>query len=797
MVKTYEESLRAFEELFEKNLNYDEVRNEDTTRFHLIDTILIDCLAWDKSDIKTEVSYDGQYCDYIFNTVRNIMILEAKKEGDYFDLPVGYKAGIRSIKVLCKENANLKKAIEQVLDYSLKRGVPYSIVSNGHQFVAFIAARNDGVPPLDGKAIVFPSLEYIKDNFLEFWNSLSKYAVSENRISQILIDSGIINIPSKLATKISDYPGFQIRNVFQADIQTLSELVLDDVIKSQDIEKQFLIKCYCKSGALSQYSLLSKEILNARYKYLFEGFVQTPVVDRDGINLDIFAEGIAKRPILLIGDTGVGKTTFIKNLIKVEGEEIFKNAITLYLNLGTEGVIYDSLKNYIIVELTRQLIDIYDIDIEEDKFVRGIYHFELQKFKKGIYGKLEELKPDEFLYREIEFLEDKIKNKVEHLKHSLIHISNARRKQIVIFLDNTDQRSTEIQQEAFLISQEFSENWPVTIFLTLRPETFHLSLQTGVLTGYHPKAFTISPPRIDLVLEKRLKFALEITKGEIPISSFGERIGIKLFKLNALIEIFLYSLEKNQDLLRLIENVAYGNIRSAINIVKQFFGSGHINTEKIVTIYENSGSYIIPIHEFLRAYIYGDNKYFDPDSSEMVNVLDIHYNDPREHFVVPYLLGLLNTIMKRNKDEGYVEITTIYEHLQKQKYTPQQIDFALIKCLNKNLIETSDRVKPINSSELPKSVRIASFGSYHILELMNNFVYYDAIVIDTPIFEDSFREKILNVHDIQDRLKRCGFFIEYLDKFWDNTLASDSFFDWNICSQNVKEHMKQIENRIK
>jgi hypothetical protein len=53
--------------------------------------------------------------------------------------------------------------------------------------------------------------------------------------------------------------------------------------------------------------------------------------------------------------------------------------------------------------------------------------------------------------------------------------------------------------------------------VALRPETFYRSLKIGALSGYHPKAFTISPPRIDRVIEKRLRFALRLTSGEIPI----------------------------------------------------------------------------------------------------------------------------------------------------------------------------------------------------------------------------------------------------------------------------------------
>ena len=49
-----------------------------------------------------------------------------------------------------------------------------------------------------------------------------------------------------------------------------------------------------------------------------------------------------------------------------------------------------------------------------------------------------------------------------------------------------------------------------------------------------------------------------------------------------------------------------GNVRLALDLVRQFFGSGHINTQKILDIYHRSGGYRIPLHEFLRAIIYDD-----------------------------------------------------------------------------------------------------------------------------------------------------------------------------------------------
>ena len=41
-----------------------------------------------------------------------------------------------------------------------------------------------------------------------------------------------------------------------------------------------------------------------------------------------------QRPILLVGDIGAGKTTFIWHLIKVSAKEILRDAVLLYVDLG-------------------------------------------------------------------------------------------------------------------------------------------------------------------------------------------------------------------------------------------------------------------------------------------------------------------------------------------------------------------------------------------------------------------------------------------------------------------------------
>jgi hypothetical protein len=64
MNQTYDNCFQNLEQLIIWNKDIEKNRNEDTTRFHLIDSILTECLSWDKSSIVTEPAHNGEYADY-------------------------------------------------------------------------------------------------------------------------------------------------------------------------------------------------------------------------------------------------------------------------------------------------------------------------------------------------------------------------------------------------------------------------------------------------------------------------------------------------------------------------------------------------------------------------------------------------------------------------------------------------------------------------------------------------------------------------------------------------------------
>ena len=803
MSSLYETSKDRFVALYEWYKKNKGTRNEATTRLHLIDCIFFECLGWDKrADCITEERYDGNYTDYTFVYPRRVLIVEAKKEGMYFDVPSDLSNGIYKIKTLEKDVPNLGKAIDQVANYCQQRGVPFACVCNGHQMVIFIGSRQDGQSPSEGKALVFESFDVMVNKFRLLWDSISKQGVLERNIQKLLLDSDESILPQKLSQITSRYPGVKNRNILQTDMQILADLVFEDIISAKELESQFLDKCYCQSGALSQYALISKKLLSKRYESLFLDIDHHPTVvpatNKKGISSELVAESFSRRPILILGDVGVGKTMFFRHFINVEAKEIFKDAIQIYIDFGSKAAFAKDIREFVLDEIERQFQESQHININEDSFIRGVYHGDILQFSKGLYGPLKETDPTEYKKKEIYFLEKKVLEKEQYLIAAISHISKGRKQQVVIFLDNADQRSDDVQQNVFIIAQSLAANWPVTIFLALRPETFHRSKQTGSMSAYHLKAFSISPPRIDHVLDKRLEFGKEITGGEIYISSVPVGVNIDFKKVGAFMSSIQYSLTASDELVECIDNMAGGNVRLALDYIKKFIGSGHIDTSKILSIIEESSSknYQIRLHEFLRTIIFGDNIYYDPSSSSIYNLFDINSPDPKEHFLSLIILQYISTHGIRSRSHGFLKYEELTNFLHSIGFSSTQFDSSISNLCKYKLIETAGRVKPIDADMPTTSLRITTVGAYHLQRLPYIFVYYDAISTDMPVIYREFREKILDVEYIQDRIDRGDILLAYLNACADQTLPPESGIEWKKMFSETKNNISFIRKII-
>jgi hypothetical protein len=771
-------------------------RNEATTRLHLIDSLVHGVLGWQKALVVAEERYAGKYADYSIGRPATRVILEAKREGIYFELPAGVGPGVMNLATLFTASAAFEEAARQVLTYCQERGVPIAVVTNGHQLVAFLASRQDGVPPLEGRALVFDSLSAIADEFKSVWDNLSPDGIDARRIHTTLGDEALSTPPAKLSGRIPDYPGFWVRNRIQTELKILADLVLEDIARAPELEEEFLRECYSSTNTLSEYALVSREILEARYSALTSiesEAVLTPARTGTSVSpnltMDVAAGSLGRRPLILLGDVGVGKSMFIRHFMQIDARAVLERSIVLSVNFGGEATLTEDLRGYVLERFVEQLRD-YDIDVEADKFVRGVYKADLRSFENSPAGRLKKTDPQEFERREIDLLERKVAARDRHLEQSMRYSSQTMKRQIIVFLDNIDQRDADIQEQVFLIGQSLAETWPATVFLSLRPDTFYRSRNVGSLTAYQPRVFTIAPPSIKQVIDKRLRFCAELVNNPaIRHELMPTALDQQAETLGTYLDIVARSFHQRPELVEFVDNLAGGNVREALGFLNTFVGSGHVNTRKILDIESADGNYVIPLHEFVRAIIFGDHEYFDPTASPVANLLEISTKDGREHFLLTLVLLHIERAGEVGRREGYVEIDEIMEFGQSLGYLPAQLDFALRHGVDKRLLQMGPR----REDAATRRYRITSVGAYTYKKLLPTFIYMDAIVVDTPIVDDAVANTIAHCREVEDRLERARVFVSYLDQQWTLVQRPDLPFDWTQVSKQLESDFVRVE----
>ena len=221
---------------------------------------------------------------------------------------------------------------------------------------------------------------------------------------------------------------------------------------------------------------------------------------------------------------------------------------------------------------------------------------------------------------------------------------------------------------------------------------------------------------------------------------------------------------------------------------------------------ESGDNYIIPVHEFSKSALLGEYSHFHEDSSIAMNIYDVRFPDKREHFLVLLIIAFLGYDEKHRDHDGFVTTSRIFKELQDKSFTRDQIDAAIRRATNKKLIETSQRVTFDEqyttdiSSDLPFAFRITTIGAYHLRKWAGSFAYIDAMVFDTPIFDENVAEivlKDLELFDISKRHERSIAFRTYLTACWHESGINVPYFEWNNIVKAGQNSFDSVEKFIR
>ena len=790
--------LKAFQDSLQQINEQGDTLNEAATRLRIINTILFDVLDWTKLEVDVEKHNRAGYADYVMLCAgKPVLVLEAKKKGIPFAIEgVIFEPRPYTFDFVAKESRAAAAALEQAMGYAVNLGSRYVAITNGFQWLLALTFVEDQ-PLSDRLVYVFESYSAIENRFRCFAECFSKEALSSNVILPRLTDSLQQPPPAKLSASMPGYPMAGTRNAYQNELSYVLDYVWN-LMSKEEASCEFVKNCYVSPTAHSETIALVREILSRR-KTEDEMIAENPIENITGLSGKLPSLP-SEKPFVILGEIGRGKTSFLKHLRYVAAHDILNNYIQIDINFLDRPDNAAEVPAFVYSEIEKQLLEIYDINVGANSFVRGVLNRELKALRDTPQGAAYDEESPEYKEFELNYISEFMKDKHSYLKMAFQHLKKGRNQSLAIFFDNLDRRPINIQEEAFLKSSAIARDWACLVFVCLRPVTFHKSQESGVLDTIAPRTFTVSHPNLSLVLKKRFAYAKSIAEGkrlpaQISAGSGDKHIAFKLPHVALILDSCEFSARKRHGIIPMLESVSNGNIRKMLSLTKEILCSGHLDTLKIVNRIEEDGSYTIPDFEGIKALMYGEYMHYDSEKSPFINLFDVLNSDLNQHFIRLSMLSYLSSVPSDGADAGFVDRSKLNVFLNASGYSLQSIESAVSLLGRKELVKFPV-VDPAETGASQR-IKITSLGRFHIFNLVMTFQYLDAVLVDTPIMNDEVRSAIRDVFSIRDRLDRTQAFLSYLDDAGKCIEEGSVQKIWKNISETARDELADIERRIK
>ncbi len=751
------------------NQVYTDLLSESDTRSKLIDFIFKDILGWSENNIRREGHVDSGYFDYIISLNNFQFVVEAKKQAVVFNVPI--KGRRHKIKSLYKEN---KEVFDQIRGYLLDIGLTHGVITNGTQFIISKFVNIDGTSWKDNDALLFQSLEKLEENFIDFYNLISYEAIEQNGRIKIQVPP---EFSQSLINEISNRNQELYRNDFSSKLLPVIDKIFNEIGNTDDIDtnRSLLESCYVPSIDIHKYSGELAGLFLDLPPSFDSKISKAKQTDQVTINIkkDIGSNTNIPSPIILIGGKGAGKTTFIRYFFNVvlsnkESREIpsvyldFRNYT--HQQIDDTASIYKTILNSLLIE--HDYLNLGDYSI-----LKQIFKHELELKLKGVFSTVTDK----------EILEEKISNYISELTNDpmgyLISISKYlqkfQRRKLCLIFDNADQLDNESQKKIFLLSQSLRGTLSSIVFVSLREGYFYQWKNKPPFDAFHSNIYHISAPPYSSVLKKRILYIINKVVFD-PIHTFVDNKTID-FGNKTLKDFFknmyhtLFSTSSNSEIMRYLEQTSYPNIRKGLEEMNNFLVSGHTKIDSYITSQPN-----IPIWEFVKSIGLNNKLYYMHKTSAIYNIF--YPNHPAsDHFIKIRILKYLFDIAKsKGFKEEFISTESIIETFVLASYSRDCVIDEIDSLLQNHLLMSDNHHSDI---ELPDkittdtSIQISNRGLYYFNDLIYRFHYLDLVLQDTPIFNKTIYDSMLEnfaksdtsgKRSLTKRVKTVEIFISYL-----------------------------------
>jgi len=763
--------------------------SEADTRAKIIDKILTEVLGWPEKAIQRERHVHEGYLDYELEVHKKPLItIEAKKAGTPFVFPIQERIH-RSLKLSGSilTISEIQEAISQVRTYCDGAGIRYAVATNGYAWIIFRAIRED-MGWHEGNAMVFPSLEYAIENFTLFWNILSYEAVWAGSLDDEFGSKLRVSRESHRVINIlfnADLP--LQRNRLNMQLQPLVRYIFEDITGDNQLE--ILQSCYVHYGSLR---IVARDI-EATITDTIPQFLRREGVEplfqskRDagafGKMVTTSTELTTGELCLLLGGIGSGKTTFLKRYQLTVGRDVLaKHTLWFHIDFLKAPDDPECVELFVWQTILEQLRDRYaQYGLERRRNLRRAYKKDLEVLEESA---LRPYKQSATQYEEklAEYLGKWQSDTANYVPRLLNTCEPRQNRKVVLFIDNVDQLSPESQAKTFLLSQRITRSIGSLTIVAMREESYYTASVQKSFTAYTSRKFHIASPRFLDIIQNRIAYAQTFLNNMIRNPSFDTdqqklQDAKDIYDLLTIVSESLFSVNRN--IVRFIEAICFGNMRSALEMFIAFLTSGATDVDKMINIYRRDGKYYVGFHEFVKSVMLASRKYYKEEQSPIFNVFDCGAYKNSSNFTALRILDVLLSYRAQasREGQGYIEIARLLSSFEDTFDDTEDFIVTLNRLLQAQLVEVNTR--STESIRGASHVRVTSAGWYYSRYLVRSFCYLDLVLQDTPFSSSQVAEELKQsvylvdnlsdreedkVERVEERFKRVESFLDYLKR---------------------------------
>ncbi len=749
--------------------------NEADTRLKVLDRMLFEVLEWKHEAVSAEAPTPSGYIDYklTIGEQRGAIVIEAKKMGRL-------KPGTKNDEVMTVALSGpvvrpLMDGIRQAMGYAVENGIPVAAVTDGNTWLFFRASRTDGVPPLQGKGILFPNFAALLRGFAKFVELLNVNAIVNRLHLAHLVDAEGIAVPSAEQHFYVLDPAdasMRHRNALASDAALLFQQFFSRLSNEKD--REMLRDCFVETSE------------SKRADFEFEKIVQRVLNDissletqRGGALQAEIERAIATKrseTVLVVGNKGAGKSTFIDRFFEqVLPLKLRERCVVARVDLENYHGEPNGIIQWIILQLRERLeAGVCASNPPSYDELLGIFFKEYQRWSVGIRKHLYESNKVEFkdqFGRHIDELREQRPD--EYARLLLDWAARGHQRLSCLVFDNTDQFPAEIQDAVYQLAHSLESAAPVFNIVPITDRTVWRLSKAGALQSYSARSFYLPVPDAKEIISRRVEFLKGKVQAEPKAaqSYFSARgFQVEINDLAILADAVGKVFVENDYVSGFIGRLGNFDIRRMLKIAERIFLSPELKIDDIIKSKFGGEDVTADRYRTHRALVRGEYDRFDENENEFIS--NFFYCDPQRPaspMLALYLLWLLRQKLysARGSQDENVEAahwsTSELVQLFEGCAVADDLVIRVLNCLyDRRLIEALDpNAKRVGIAD---KVAIKESGIAHLELLLNSTVYIEQMALVTGVNEAFVRDEMRHNNYPQNMGRLRDAFIRYVLK---------------------------------